>query len=277
MALSIGKAWDETRAFLSRERRLVVPVSLALFAIPAAFSQWWVPYGTEAPLDRTPVGIAFTILLYLMAYIGQLKVTVLAIGWSGSLAEALAKAARRLWIVVAANLIVVLPIVLLAAVGLGLTLPPAVVINPSELTASAIENSPPALAILAASTMLFFFLIIRLIPMNSVAMVESSGPIALIGRSWALAKWNFWRLFVILILFGIATTIVEWAISTVLGSVLTVLIGRPTPFSLSALLVALPASLGQAFFAAALAAISGRIFVQLTASQSNVPDVKRAE
>ena len=38
MALSIGKAWDEARAAIAANRRLITPVALGLILVPAVIS-----------------------------------------------------------------------------------------------------------------------------------------------------------------------------------------------------------------------------------------------
>ena len=43
MALSIGKAWDEARAAIAANRRLITPVALGLILVPAVVSAMFEP------------------------------------------------------------------------------------------------------------------------------------------------------------------------------------------------------------------------------------------
>ena len=60
MALSIGKAWDEARAAIAANRRLITPVALGLILVPAVVSAMIEPRvapGTEpeAETDHAPI------------------------------------------------------------------------------------------------------------------------------------------------------------------------------------------------------------------------------
>ena len=67
------------------------------------------------------------------------------------------------------------------------------------------------------------------------------------------------------------------AAGAVIGSVVSLALGRPEPWSVSLLLVALTAGLIQAAFIAIYTAMLTRITAQLTCGQPGVPDVKQAE
>ena len=65
--------------------------------------------------------------------------------------------------------------------------------------------------------------------------------------------------------------------SAVIGSVVSLALGRPEPWSVSLLLVALAAGLVQAAFITIYSAMLARITAQLVGDRASVPDVKRAE
>ena len=81
--LSISKAWEETSAFLGRESRLVAPVALALIAIPAALQGW-----SDPASEGGAMGLIGLVLLF-VSMAGQMAISQLAIGWSGSIGEAI--------------------------------------------------------------------------------------------------------------------------------------------------------------------------------------------
>ena len=100
---------------------------------------------------------------------------------------------------------------------------------------------------------------------------------AAIRRAFQLTRGHFWKLLAFMLLATIAFLIVASAAGAVIGSVVSLALGRPEPWSVSLLLVALTAGLIQAAFIAIYTAMLTRITAQLTGGQPGVPDVKHAE
>ena len=105
MKLSISKAWEETSAFLGREARLVAPVALATFALPAILAGW------AYPGEATGGGAGWLLIVVMFAaLIGQMTIVLLVNGWRGKIGEAMGKAARRLPTLLGALIIAFLPV-----------------------------------------------------------------------------------------------------------------------------------------------------------------------
>jgi len=264
--LSIGKAWEETSAFLGREARLVAPVALAMFALPTVLAEWAYPGGNATG------GAGWLMILVLLAVlIGQMTVVLLVNGWRGSIGEALGKAARRIPVLILALIIVFLPIAIVATLVIGVTLVSAGITDPAAVTPAALAKMPGFLWLMLVLIILFFFLGVRLFPVSAIAASEAVGPIALIKRSWQLTRGVFWRVLVLVVLLGLVGLILSSAVTLVVGSVATLAAGDPKAFNTSALIVALASGLIGALVSTVSAAMAGRVYAQLAASEVSVP------
>src|SRR3990170_4909954 len=155
---------------------------------------------------------------------------------------------------------VLYPLLILAALigQMAIMLPIAmpVLANPT--------SPPPAAALLfLAACIVLLCLWVRLILMTASGVAENIGPVAIVKRSWSLTRGNFWRLLAATILFGIVAWIAISAVEWVLGSVLIVALGKPEPWTVSALLIALIAAIAQTIASVLFAVLLARIYVQL--------------
>jgi hypothetical protein len=71
--------------------------------------------------------------------------------------------------------------------------------------------------------------------------------------------------------------IVAMVVGIVVGGLITIAFGRPEPWSISLLLIALAGGLVQAGFVMVYTGMLARIYAQLSAGQASVPEVKREE
>jgi hypothetical protein len=273
--LSISKAWDEASAFLGREMRLVMPVALAAFVIPSTVIQWIEPRGALEPSTDPATSFLLFLLALLITIIGQLTITALAIGWRGSVGEAMALGFRRVWGVVVALLLVFLPFVTAAAVAAGTAMISAGLTDPATLTAEAVAESQEVLTVLFLMSLAVIALWAKLFPMSGVAVSEGAAPFKLLARSWSLSKGHFWRLVATVLLLLIASTVLSAAVTYAGSPMVTLAFGQLEPFSSSALLVALLSGLASAAVSIVGATLVGRIYVQLAAPTATVPEVGR--
>lgn len=260
--LSIGQAWDEASAFLKTDSRLVLPVALAAFAAPTAIAGWAHPAGDLAGDGPGPL---LMLAILIVAMIGQMVISGLAIGLPDSVGSLLGRAARRVWGMIAAAVLLFLPLVIIAVVVMGIILSGRGLTDPAQLTPEALARSPQFAAFVLVLLIAFLAIAARLVPLSAIAINESSRPIALLRRSWALTKGNFWRLLGLLMLLMIAALVLSAATTAVVGSVATLIAGEVRPFSLSALLIGLANGVVGAAVTAVSAAMVGRVYVQLSA------------
>ncbi|MBB6123844.1 hypothetical protein [Sphingobium subterraneum] len=205
MTLSIGKAWEEARAFIARERVLLLPVALLLIGVPLALIFQLIPaslrsmpqnMATNPPV--LPAGNLFGILLgVLITIAGSLALYALALRPGISVGEAIQLGLRRMPISVAATL--------LMAFGLSIPL-------------LAVELAVPALG----RTLLGLagvFLSVRLMLINAVIVERPVGPFRALVESWRLAKGHFWRLALFLVMIAVPAILAQVVAQMLFGTV----------------------------------------------------------
>jgi hypothetical protein len=272
--LSISKAWEETIGFLGRESRLVTPVALAMFMIPDTLFGWYNPSGDPNQASGG-LGWPITLLVLILTIAGQMVIAGLAVGWSGSIGAALAQALKRVWGVLAAVLMVFVPLTVVLIFAIAIMVGSAGITDPTQVTAEALAGVPGIRPLLLIMTVVFLFAAVRLFPLSAVGMVETASPFHLLSRCWQLTQGNFLRLLLTFLLFLVAGIVASFAVTTVVGSAMTIAAGEPQPYNLSALIVSLADALVSAAISAVSAALVGRIYAQLTAAPASVPEVNR--
>ena len=270
-SLSIGRAWDEAKAALQANRKLIVPVALGLVLLPAVVVSMVEPRVT--PGDQPPAGawMLVALAMVIVMLIGELAIVLLINGWRGSVGEAIGKAARRTPTFILAALTFLVPVVMLFSILLGVA--GAGTAAPGQVD-WANFGAAGWLALLACTVVLIYFSV-RLLTLLAVVASEDVGPIVGLKRSFALTAGHFWRLLGFLLLLVVAFLIVALTVGAVIGGIVTLLFGQPEPWSLSLLLIALAGALVQAGFVMVYAGMVARIHAQLAAPQAGVPDVNR--
>lgn len=257
--VSLSRAWDETRAFLTAERRIVAAVALSLIALPAAVVSVIAPQETGGAAAELNMGLPI-LLLALVTMVGQLAIARLALGYEGPVGGAIALAFRRLPILFVAVLLVVLPLVLaLMAIFAGAGIDP-------EAPAGAATAAHPAVTLLMIPLIgAFVWVAVRMMLATPAAAAETGGPIHLLKASFRLTRGNFWRLLAFVLLILVAFFAVVIAVQAVIGGLLLALVGPRDPLSLTALLLGLVEGVLQAAFATLYVAMLSRIYRQLAA------------
>jgi hypothetical protein len=251
--LSISRAWDEAKAIMAREGHLLAAVALALVVLPQLIlAVVGVPMGMQA----NPASQIVYIAAVLLGFVAQIALNRLAIGPSVRVADAITQGFTRVLpvflvlavVMVMLGIIVVLIAVVLSAAGVGM-LPAA-------------GKQPPAalliiLILLTAAATAIFQLVFP------IAAAETGNPIRLFTRSWQLGRGHYLRLLAFIMTVFVTLGIVAALTQLGVGSVILLLLGRPTPGSLSALLVGIVAGLIQAGFTVVVAVMQARIYVQI--------------
>ena len=252
-ALSISGAWEDTKAIVVREGRLLASVSLALIVLPQSIL--WViglPVGPQATL----LSKIFYGVVILLGFAAQIALNRLAIGPSVTVGEAVTRGFARLPALFAALVILVVALVVLlmvVALGLGVA---GVVVAPG-----AGEQPPPMIVLLLLVLAVLTLAVCQLfIP---VAAEESAGPIRMFSRSWQLARSEYLRLLAFVIVVFLGITVATVAGEYVVGSALVVFVGPPGPATVSALVLGVVVGTIQAAFTVLGAVMLARIYLQL--------------
>lgn len=269
--LSIGRAWEEAKATLQANRRLIIPVALGLLLLPAVIvAMVQPPVAAGGQAEPGSWMIAALIMLIVMM-VGQIAIVLLVNGWRGSVGEAIAHAARRTPVLLAAAIIIMVPVILIFSVILAFTAFGA--LSAGEINPSAL--GPAGALVLLLCLLVLVYLAVRLLPMIAAVAAEAIGPVAAIKRSFALTRGNFWRLFAFVVLIMIAFLVAALVAGVVFGSLITLLLGAPEAWSVSHLLIALIGGLVQTAFILVYTAMLARIYAQLAKPAATVPEVKR--
>lgn len=268
MALSVTKAWNESVAFVKAEARLLFPLAFMLVALPAAVTRALVP--VVPPGETPPAGpwIAAAVLAMVAALVGNLAISCLAIRPGVSVGEALAQAARRSPLLVAAALLIVCAFLALAfmlsfvvaLVVVGASAGSAATPGSAELGRAAV-----ILAVVLIPVLVFFSA--RLLLMAPVAAAERGGPFAIISRSWRLTQGNSVKLVGLILMLFLLALVLQVAVESVLGTLFILLAGPAQPGSISALLILLAMAALNMVLAVYVGTLVARIYAQAAGDQ----------
>lgn len=262
--VSISTAWDETKAIVARDGKLLAAVALALVTLPQTImAVVGMPVGPEAK----PTSSLIYIAVLLIGLAAQVALNRLAIGPSTSVGGAIGRGFARLLSLLGALLlfgIVIVLVLMLIAVPLGAA-------GLIGIPAAGHPPSPGLISIMLILLALGFAIFQLSFP---VAAAEAGGPIRLLKRSWQLSRGSYLRLlaFVIFVFAGII--ILGLAVRSVVGSLVILALGTPSAGTMSALLLGLIAGILQAAFTVVTAVMLARIYVQLAGrgeTESGVP------
>ena len=259
-ALSVSKAWDETKARIATDGRLMAIVAAALIVFPGLIVEVISPSSIRT--DSTVLESILFLVSSLLALVGQLAIIRLAITHAVSVGEAIGHGARRMPIyLVAAILLTIAFVLLLIPFGLAAYLAGVPFDKSSE---AAFLQSPVALLLSLLYFALLIFIAIRMLMSSPVASEEDAGPVQILRRSWDMTAGHWWRLFGFIVMFVIGALILIAAVNWVVTAVALFLFGPVAPLSASALLVGLCDSIVNGFLTVLLAVMMARIYVQLS-------------
>jgi hypothetical protein len=268
--LSISKAWEESKARIALDGRLMAVVAAALIVLPGLIVEVISPSALRS--DSSVLESILFLLSSLLALIGQLAIIRLAVTPAVSVGEAIGHGARRMPIyLVAAILLTILFIVILIPFGVAAYAAGVPFDRSSE---QAFLQSPVAMVLSLLYMALLIFIAIRMLMSSPVASEEDAGPVQILRRSWDLTRGHWWRLFGFIVMFVIGALILIAAVNWAVTAFAVVLFGAIAPMSLSALLVGLFDSIVNGGVTVFLAVMLARIYLQLTgrtAAGASVP------
>jgi hypothetical protein len=265
--LSVSAAWDESKAILSRDGKLLASVALALVALPSLVTGLVSPRSMPAE-DQTIWAEILFIAAALIQLAGQLALIRLALGPSITVGGAIGHGLRRLGVYVLSGILIMLALVaaaipfilVLAALGIPLD--------------ESVKPSGTLWVIALHYLLIVLFVGVRMIMSGPVASAEQVGPVAILRRSWLLTGGNFWRLLAFLLAFFIGAVVVLLAVGAAVGVLIGVASGKIEPMSGSALIVALVQAFLNAVITTVFAVMLARLYVQATGgneAQASIP------
>jgi hypothetical protein len=253
--VSISQAWDETRAVLARDGKLIASVALALLVFPGVLLNVLVPNGVTMGTGQQAIWVVLGLIVLLLTFIGQLSVLRLAMGPHIAVGEAIRHAAVRAFPFLGAFLLWVVPFLVLGSAPYAI-----IKSHPAEASTGA---GVGLLAVMAVA----MFLAIRLLLIGPVASAELGGSFKIIRRSWDLTEGNWWRLFGFVLVFAVGAMVLILAVTNGLGLIARLTIGPVTPLSVAGLVLVLIAQIVTAAIYVVLFVMQARIYVQLAAER----------
>jgi len=266
--LSISRAWDETKAVLARDGKLVTSVALALIVLPAMIFDLIAP-PTQLSGEEPPSWVRLvSMIVALIGIAGQVAIIRLALQPPILVKDAIEHGFKRLLPAFAALILFgFVCALLLMPVFLGIA-------GTESLQAAASGAVPPEVARALLVVMALFVIIgARFQLIMPIASAEPIGPIKMLKRSWQLSKGHYWRLLAFVILTLVLALIVVLYIGTILGgSLVSAAFGQIDQFSVGALIAGLISGVAQAAFSVVISVMLARIYVQLAGAEVGVPN-----
>lgn len=265
--LSISRAWEEARALMTRDGRLIASLALAVIALPVAISGLVNPRGVSDA--STPMWVDLVVLACsLVVLAGQLALIRLALAPSITVGEAIAHGFRRMPIYLVVAVLIAVALLAAAMPLLALLVAARVPLDQASLIAS-----PTFLLLFFVYLALLCFVGVRMLMSSPAASAEPIGPLAILKRSWQLTAGHWWVLFGFLVIFFIGAAVLVYGVTSAIGAVVALGLGPIAPFSTSALVVALVEAAVQSVVTVLLAVMLARIYVQLSGgdARASVP------
>lgn len=262
----MGNVWDRTTAFAGERVGALAVLALAGFVVPGAIGTCLqVIAAATAPPGQLALMVP-VLVLSLASIWGSLAVIELAIA-ERSAGEAARMALRRL-----------LP-ALLVSVVLGLLgallfvpLPLLLVARGYDLAAIAAGQAANALIDRQTSAIALLYMLVlvpvlllaftRLVLVSAVVLREGM-LFGAVPRSWTLTRRHGWRIFGILLLFGVIGGIAQLAAQAVFGSVFALLFGTGPGLTGALIATAIVTASVQAAVMVLLAAFQGKLYAAL--------------
>lgn len=260
--LSISRAWDETKARIAADGKLMMAVAAALVLLPQTIV---VLVGPPEMLSGATPGRGFNLLVFAAAMAGlvaQIAVVRLAIGPATSVGESIGHGARRLLPAFGALFLIACLLVLAA-------IPVVLLLVGVEALEAAAAGAPPAGVGLAMLVIVILAILIgaRFLMIIPVASTEAGGPIRILKRSWELASGQYPRLVGFILLVVVVVLIFSLAVQLGAGTVVNLFFDI-SPFSVGALAYGLVFGAVQAAYSVVISVLLARIYLQLAGRDS---------
>lgn len=261
--MSIGKAWEDSQAFIKREGHLLFPVALLFLSVPLAIVQQMVPANFMQlqpgqaldALPPLPVGVSLSVILGAIIMVaGSLSVYALALRPGISVAEAIRLALSRLPTLIGASMLAGLALVL-ALFGVALV---------GGLLAGVLGKVGGVQIALLLMTGALLYVGGRLVPLSAVVIDRRLGVVASLRATLGLTKGQVGRMAAFLMISMILIFIVQLAVQSAVGVVGTLAFGKEAGRSISEVAVALMSGVLNVY----LLVLTARIYRQLEGMES---------
>jgi len=270
MRLSVGQAWQETRAVLTRDGGLIATVALALLVLPGVLVGLAAPAGSQA---ATSGGLGWLFILStIFAFVGQIAISRIALGPALTVGQAISVGFRRIFSFVLSWMLWLFPFLILMSLVLGA--------SGADLQALATPGAaPPQLGLGVNLALLALIVGVLVVAIHMIMLVPAAadtklGPVGLVKRSWQLSRGRALKLFGIMLLAGVLFLVLVVGLGGAINSVVLLLLGPGQSWSISALLLAVVEGVLSAAVSIVSTVLIARCYAQLAgegASTATVP------
>lgn len=251
--LSVSRAWDEARGVLRQSSKLIIPVALAFVVLPGVVAELAM---SDARAGSDPAMTPIVMLLFLLtSLIAQMAIQAIALPTGQmTLGAIITHALTRLPVVVAAGLMLLLPVIILLSVLFG-----------EDLAAAAAGTvNPQFLGTLTLVLLVVLVPLSRFSMLTPMAVKERGGPIRLMQRAWSLSRGATFKLYGLVLLTLLLPLLLSFVATIALGSLVVIVLGQPQGWSVATLLVALISQLASVAASVPLSILFARIYAQLS-------------
>jgi hypothetical protein len=271
--VNMGNVWDRTTEFLSDNLGAVLPIALLAIFVPQAISGAIKLAGTA--MDPA-LGQSIVLALLLPMLWGQLAITALALTPAAGRGGAQATATRRflqallaMLILFAVIVVLFLPIVLaLVASGVDLT-----------ALASASRGPMPDIAPATAGFIGLYglawvifavFLSIRFSTLLIAVIAAEGGVVAALRRAFAVSNGIAWKLFGVVLLFGLVVGVASIAVTSVFGSLFRFVDPSAGPFGIGSIVVAVLGGLVTTLYYVIQSSFMAKVYLAATTTREGM-------
>lgn len=255
MKLSIGQAWDESKAIFRADGGAILAVTLALTVLPGAILETISPSSLRTGESTWWLSL-LGLISALLSLVGQLAVSRIALGPSITVGGAIGLAFRRVPALFGALFLLFLPFVIVLSTVLysqGVNLDGVPATLPASVTL-------PLLVVLLGAV----FVLIRMLFLTPLAADRDLNAIALIKQAWRLSSGRMLKLFLLIVLLMFVAALLLGALGGALSAVVILALGPLAPGNVSALLVALIQQGLAAFVSVLFVVVVCRLYLQAT-------------
>jgi hypothetical protein len=250
--VSISQAWDETRAIIARDGRLLMSVALALVVLPQTF------LSVAGVSGQSQTSVLIGVLLFaafLLGFAAQIALNRLAMHPTITVGGAITRGFVRVLPMFGSLVLIGLGVIVALVLFYFALAMAGVVAMPTEGQAAPVALIALLLLVVVLLSPVFQLLV-------PVAAAEPGGPIRLLSRSWALGRANYLRLLGFVFMIFVAAALLVLAARVVIGSAVVLTLGAPNPWTLSALIMGLFIALIQAALTIVASVMLARIYLQ---------------
>lgn len=263
MKLSIGQAWDETKAIVRTDGGAISAVALALSVLPGVVLETLSPSNARSSDGPWYIGV-LGVVVAVLSLAGQLAIARIALGPSTTVGAAIGLGFRRVPALFGALFLAFLPFVLVLIVLAVVTGNGSLDSLPTQVPAS---FALPAVLIMLGG----FYVLLRLLFLTPLAADRELNSVQLLKEGWRLSRGHALKLLGLVLIVLLVALILVGGLGGALAALVILLFGVAEPGNLSALFQGLIQQVLGAVISVLFALVVCRLYRQAAGVAASVP------